>query len=161
MQGISPMLWFDGQAEEAANFYVSIFPNSRIVNVARVPEGVPEQVGKAGDVLVVDFEIAGRSFAALNGGPQFKFNESVSFVISCEDQAEVDRYWDALLAGGGAPSACGWLKDKYGVSWQVTPAILLKYLSEKSPGSVAAFKAMMGMVKLDIAELERAHDQAS
>jgi predicted 3-demethylubiquinone-9 3-methyltransferase (glyoxalase superfamily) len=160
MQKIHPMLWFDGQAEDAANFYVSVFDNSRIVNIARVPQGVPPEVGKTGDVLVVDFEIAGERYSALNGGPQFKFNEAVSFVIACENQAEVDRYWDALLADGGQPSACGWLKDKYGVSWQVTPAILLKYLTEDSSGSRAAFQAMMGMVKLDIAELERAYNQA-
>jgi predicted 3-demethylubiquinone-9 3-methyltransferase (glyoxalase superfamily) len=160
MQGIDPMLWFDGQAEEAANFYVSVFDNSRIVNVARVPEGVPAEAGKTGDVLVVDFEIGGKRFSALNGGPQFKFNESVSFVIGCDTQDEVDRYWDALLADGGAPSVCGWLKDKYGVSWQVTPTILLNYLTEQTKGSAAAFKAMMGMVKLDIAELERAYNEA-
>ena len=160
MQGIHPMLWFDGQAEEAANFYVSIFDNSRILHTSHVPEGSPPMVGEVGAVLVVSFEIAGQRYSALNGGPQFKFNESVSFVISCENQAEVDRYWDGLLEGGGQPSACGWLKDKFGVSWQVTPTILERFMLEDSKGAKAAFEAMMKMVKLDVAELQRAYDEA-
>ena len=162
MQGIHPMLWFDGQAEEAANFYVSIFDNSRIASIARVPEGSPPQAGQAGAVLVIDIEVAGHRFSLLNGGPQFKFNEAVSFVVGCETQDEVDRYWDALLADGGEPSACGWLKDKFGVSWQITPTVMEKYLTElgNSKKSAAAFAAMMHMVKLDIAELERAYNEA-
>ncbi len=115
---ITPMLWFDNQAEEAANFYVSIFKNSRITNTARYGENMP---GPAGSVMVVAFELDGQPFTALNGGPQFKFSEAISFVVDCNGQQELDYYWDKLIAGGGAPQQCGWLKDKYGLSWQVVP----------------------------------------
>jgi predicted 3-demethylubiquinone-9 3-methyltransferase (glyoxalase superfamily) len=160
MQGIHPMLWFNGQAEEAVDFYLSIFGNSRILSVLRVPENQPEMVGKAGEVLLIDFELNGQRYSALNGGPEFKFNESVSFVVNCEDQAEVDKYWDALLAGGGQPSACGWLKDKFGVSWQVTPTVIEQLYRGEPKKVEATFAAMMKMVKLDVAELERAYNAA-
>jgi predicted 3-demethylubiquinone-9 3-methyltransferase (glyoxalase superfamily) len=142
MSKISPMLWFDNQAEEAANFYVSLFPNSRIVSAGG---------------MTVAFELDGVPFTGLNGGLMFKFNEAVSFVIDCEDQAEVDRYWDALLADGGSPSQCGWLKDRFGLSWQVVPKALGRLMSDPDKakaGRVAA--AMMKMIKLDVAALEAA-----
>jgi predicted 3-demethylubiquinone-9 3-methyltransferase (glyoxalase superfamily) len=160
MQGIHPMLWFDGKAEEAANFYVSIFPDSRVVEIMRYPEGTPPQAGQVGEVAVVGFELRGQRFSALNGGPAFQFNEAVSFVIDCDTQAEIDRYWDALRADGGKESVCGWLKDKYGISWQVTPTMIYELYSGDKKKASAAFKAMLGMVKLDIAELKRAYDEA-
>ena len=126
MSKISPCLWFDGQAEEAAALYTSLFPNSRIERVNRSPGETPS--GPEGMVLTVDFTLDGEPFIALNGGPDFQFNEAVSFSIDCEDQAEVDRYWDALIADGGEPSVCGWLKDRFGVSWQVVPKVLPEYL---------------------------------
>jgi predicted 3-demethylubiquinone-9 3-methyltransferase (glyoxalase superfamily) len=155
MSKIYPCLWFDGQAEEAANFYVSIFPDSRVDSVDLSPTDYPS--GKEGDIITVEFTLAGQQFMALNGGPEFKFNEAVSFVVECDDQAEVDRYWDALLAGGGKPVQCGWLTDKYGLSWQVNPRRLTELLKDPDRGKAKrAMEAMMHMVKLDIAELERA-----
>ncbi len=155
MDKISPCLWFDGQAEEAARFYTSIFPDSRITSVERSPGATPS--GPAGMVLSVNFELAGRSFIALNGGPEFKFNEAVSLSIDCEDQAEVDRLWEALLAGGGEESVCGWLRDRYGLSWQVIPRRLPELLgSPNREGAARALEAMLKMVKIDVAELERA-----
>jgi predicted 3-demethylubiquinone-9 3-methyltransferase (glyoxalase superfamily) len=154
MKKITPFLWFDTQAEEAANFYVSLFPNSRIDKVARYPEGTP---GQAGTVMTVGFSLDGQDFTALNAGPHFKFNEAVSFVIACDDQAEVDRYWDALIADGGEPSQCGWLKDKYGLSWQVTPKRLLELGSDPDVAKAGrVMAAMMQMTKIDIAKLEEA-----
>lgn len=129
MQPIHPMLWFDGVAEEAASHYVAIFPDSRITSVARFGEGGPAPAGTA---ITVDFELSGRRFVALNGGPEFRFNESISFVVPCDSQEEVDRYWDALVAGG-EPSACGWLKDRFGVSWQVVPTELERLMSDPDP----------------------------
>jgi len=159
MSSLSTCLWFDKQAEEAANFYVSIFPNSRIDGVNRSPSDYPS--GKEGDVLVVQFTIDGRPFMGLNGGAQFTFNEAVSMVITTDGQEETDRYWDALLAGGGTPSACGWLKDRFGLSWQVTPKQLPKLLGDPDPARAKrAMQAMMNMVKIDIAALERAADGA-
>ena len=157
MPSLSTCLWFDKQAEEAANFYVSIFPNSSIGAVNRSPADYPS--GKAGDVLVVEFTIDGRPFLALNGGPQFTFDEAISMVVTTDGQEETERYWDALLADGGRPSACGWLKDRFGLSWQVTPRQLPKLLGDPDPGRAKrAMQAMMDMVKIDIAALERAAD---
>jgi len=151
---ITPFLWFDTQAEEAAEFYVSLFPNSRVVSVHRYPEGAPMPAGTA---MMVTFELEGVTFQAMNAGPHFKFNEAVSFMIDCGDQAEVDHYWDGLLAGGGEPSQCGWLKDRYGLSWQVTPRRLIELNTSKEPGvAERAMAAMMTMSKIDIATLEEA-----
>ena len=157
MSKIAPCLWFDGNAEEAAKFYVSLLSDSRIDKIMRAPIDYPG--GSAGTVLTVDFTLAGQQFMGLNGGPEFKFTEAVSFTINCEDQAEVDRYWDALIAGGGAPVQCGWLKDRYGLSWQVVPTILPRLMADPDPvkaGRVMA--AMMGMVKIDVAAIEAAYD---
>jgi predicted 3-demethylubiquinone-9 3-methyltransferase (glyoxalase superfamily) len=154
MSKISPFLWFDNQAEEAANFYVSLFPNSKIVTVARYPEGAP---GQPGSVMTVEFELDGQRINALNGGPVFKLNESFSFVIDCEDQAEVDRYWDALIANGGEPSQCGWLKDRFGLSWQVVPRALHRLMADPDRAAAQrATQAMLQMVKLDVSRLEAA-----
>ena len=155
MDKISPCLWFDGKAEEAATIYTSLFPNSRIESIEKSPGETPS--GPAGMVLSVNFSLQGRTFIALNGGPDFTFNEAISLSIDCDDQAEIDRYWDALLADGGEPSVCGWLKDKYGVSWQVIPRRLPELL--RSPDREAAdraLQAMLKMVKIDVAELEAA-----
>jgi len=153
MQKIHPMLWFDNQAEEAANFYVSIFKNSKITNIARNADA---KYAPVGTVLTVSFALDGSEFTALNGGPLFKFNEAVSLVIDCKDQEEVDYYWDKLLVGG-TPSACGWLKDKYGMSWQVTPRRLPELLQDKDRARAArVFQAMMKMVKIDVKTLEEA-----
>lgn len=150
----TPFLWFDTQAEEAAEFYVSIFPNSKIVKLLRYPEGGPMP---AGTVVTVEFQLDGQTFVALNGGPHVKFNQAISFVINCETQAEVDRYWEKLTSGGGSEVACGWLTDKYGLSWQVTPTMLLKLLGDPDRAKAArAMQAMMTMKKLDIAALEAA-----
>ena len=154
LQKITPFLWFDSNAEEAANFYCSIFKNSKILRVARYPEGSP---GRAGSVMVVDFQIEGQRFSALNGGPIFSFTEATSFVISCEAQEEVDYYWSKLLAGGGKESQCGWLKDKFGLSWQVVPTALVQLLTDKDKNKAQrAMQAMLKMQKLDIATLQRA-----
>jgi predicted 3-demethylubiquinone-9 3-methyltransferase (glyoxalase superfamily) len=155
MTSISPCLWFDGQAEQAASFYVSLFPDSRIDKVSRAPSDYP--AGKKGDALTVEFTLAGRHFIGLNGGPYFQFNEAVSMSISVEGQAEVDRLWSALTAEGGAPGQCGWLKDRWGLSWQVVPSALPRLLGHPDPEAAGrAMQAMMGMRKIDIAELERA-----
>jgi predicted 3-demethylubiquinone-9 3-methyltransferase (glyoxalase superfamily) len=157
MNGITPCLWFDTQAEEAATFYTSLFKNSRIVSVSHYGEAGPRD---AGMVLTVEFEIDGRPFTALNGGPEFTFSEAVSFQIDCDDQAEVDHYWEAL-GDGGEPGPCGWLKDRYGVSWQVVPRQLMEFVFGPDPKRAsAAMAAMMKMGKLDIAELERAYNEA-
>ncbi|HEX8512888.1 MAG TPA: VOC family protein [Allosphingosinicella sp.] len=154
---ITPVLWFDKEGEEAANFYVSLLPDSRIDRVTRSPADYPS--GKEGDVITVDFTLAGRQYQALNGGPGFPFTEAVSFMIHCEDQQEVDRLWDALVDGGGEPVQCGWLKDRFGFRWQITPRAMLDMLaSEDRAAARRAFEAMMGMVKLDVAELKRAFD---
>ena len=155
MPRITPCLWFDRDAEEAAKFYCAIFPNSRIVDVSRYPENLPGD--RAGEVLTVVFELDGKRFMGLNGGPQFPFSEAVSLEIEVDSQAEIDRYWDALLASGGVESQCGWLKDRFGFSWQVTPRQLGELMAgpdKAKAGRVAA--AMMQMVKLDIAKLEAA-----
>ena len=147
MKGITPFLWYDHQAEEAAKFYCSIFPNSKIVQTSRYGDTGP---GPKGSVMVVRFELWGQPFLALNGGPTFKLSEAVSFTVECEDQKEVDLYWEKL-SQGGEKSQCGWLKDKFGLSWQIVPALLPDLL--KHPKAV---QAMLQMKKLDIAELERA-----
>jgi predicted 3-demethylubiquinone-9 3-methyltransferase (glyoxalase superfamily) len=155
MDKVFPCLWFDGNAEEAANFYVSLLPDSRVDEVVRSPADNPSM--KEGGVLVVDFTLAGRRFSGLNGGPQFKFNEAVSFAISCKDQDEVDRLWDALTADGGEPVQCGWLKDRFGLSWQIVPEQMYAMLSSPDrDGARRAMEAMLKMVKLDLAELKRA-----
>ena len=159
---IAPCLWFDTQAEEAANFYISIFPNSRIINILRYGEAGKEVHGKPpGSVLTVEFELDGQLFTTLNGGPVFKFNEAVSLQIDAPTQERIDHYWDKLKEGGD-PSArqCGWLKDKYGVSWQVFPMDLSRELfsDPDDPKSQRAFAAMMDMKKIDIAELRKAYD---
>lgn len=164
MQKISPFLWFDKNAEQAVDFYVSVFPEAKKTRVTYYGEGAPGAT--PGQVMTVEFELFGQDFVALNGGPHFKFDEAISFVVNCETQEEIDRYWDALLADGGEESQCGWLRDRFGLSWQITPTMLLrKYQSEEAAdgsrpmtaGSQRMFEAMMGMVKLDIAALERAY----
>jgi predicted 3-demethylubiquinone-9 3-methyltransferase (glyoxalase superfamily) len=160
MSKISPCLWFNGEAEEAANFYVSLLPDSRIEKIQR--NTTDSRGGKAGTVLVVDFTLAGQRFMALNGGMKVEYTHAISFKIDCADQAEVDRLWDALLADGGRAQQCGWLSDRYGVSWQIVPTALLKYLSgPDAAGAQRAMQAMLGMVKLDIEGLKRAYEGKS
>lgn len=156
MQKVTPCLWFDGRAEQAAEFYVSLLPDSRVERVNRSPVDTPS--GPAGMVLTVEFTLAGTRYVGLNGGPQFPFTEAVSFQIACADQAEVDRLWAALSAGG-SEGPCGWLKDRWGVSWQVVPTRLLELFNDPDPGRARrAAEAMLRMKKLVIAELERAAD---
>ena len=151
---ITPFLWFDSQAEEAVKFYTSIFRKSKVGKVARYPEGSP---GPAGQVMTVGFRLEGQDYIALNGGPQFKFTEAISMVVNCKDQKEVDYYWDKLLEGGGKPVQCGWLRDKYGLSWQVVPTAMNKLFTSKDKArSQRAMQAMLGMVKLDLPALQRA-----
>jgi predicted 3-demethylubiquinone-9 3-methyltransferase (glyoxalase superfamily) len=151
---ITPFLWFDHQAEEAARYYTSVFRNSKVLNVARYPEGSP---GPAGSVMTVEFQIEGQNYIALNGGPHFKFTEAVSFVVNCESQKEVDYYWDKLIAEGGKPSQCGWLKDKYGLSWQIVPTAMNALFTDKDKARAQrAMHAMLGMVKLDLGKLQHA-----
>ena len=157
MPGITPCLWFDGRAHEAAKFYTGIFPNSRIDRVDRSAADNPSV--KEGEVLTVDFTLDGKPFMGLDGGPDFKFNEAISFSIDCADQAEVDRYWELLTADGGAPSQCGWLKDRFGVSWQVVPRQLNEMLnSEDRDGARRAMNAMLEMGKLDVEQLREAFE---
>src|SRR4051812_35753619 len=160
MSKISPCLWFDGDAEEAAKFYVSLLPDSRIETVQRNTVDGPG--GKAGTVLVVEFTLAGQRFMAINGGMKVEYTHAVSFKIDCADQAEVDRLWDALLQSGGAAERCGWIRDRWGLSWQIVPSALLKYLGgPDKAGAQRAMAAMMGMVKLDIEGLRRAYEGKS
>ncbi len=158
MQKITPFLWFDGKAEEAAKFYASIFKKSKILNVARYGEGAEKYSGRPKkSVMTIVFEIAGQKFIALNGGPHFKFTEAISFVVSCKTQREVDYFWKRLSAGGKEVQ-CGWLKDKYGVSWQIVPTILGELLSDNDAAkSQRVMQAMLKMNKLDIAGLKQAH----
>jgi predicted 3-demethylubiquinone-9 3-methyltransferase (glyoxalase superfamily) len=157
MSKVSPCLWFNGEAEEAANLYVSLLPDSRIETIQR--NVIDSRAGKAGSVLVVEFTLAGQRFMALNGGVKMEYTHAVSFKIDCTDQAEVDRLWDALLANGGSAEQCGWLKDRFGVSWQIVPTALPKYLGgPDSAGAQRALQAMFGMVKLDIEGLRRAYE---
>ena len=156
MKGISPFLWFNDKAEEAANFYVSIFKNSKIVKISRYGDAGP---GPKGSVMVVAFQLNGQDFVALNGGPNFTFTPAVSFVVNCETQQEVDEYWDKLSKGGEIQQ-CGWLQDKYGLSWQIVPTVLGELVSDKDPVKAnRAMKAMLQMVKLDIKTLKRAYQQ--
>jgi len=157
MDKITPFLWFDGKAEEAARFYTPLFPNSSITSIDRSPGDSPS--GPKDSVLTVSFTLDGRPFTALNGGPDFTFNESISLLITCADQAEVDHYWDKL-SEGGEEGPCGWLKDRFGLSWQVCPAGMLDLLNDPDQGRAQrAMKAMLGMKKLDMAALEAAADQ--
>ncbi|QLH26028.1 VOC family protein [Streptomyces sp. Rer75] len=153
--GFTTCLWFDGQAEEAAQHYVSIFKDGKLGRTVRYTEAGP---GTPGSVLTVDFEINGQKFVGLNGGPEFTFNEAISFQIHCADQEEVDYYWNRLLEGGGQEIQCGWLKDKFGVSWQVVPEVLTEMIADSDPAKAKrAMDAMMPMVKLDIAALQKAY----
>lgn len=155
MQKITPYLWFDTQAEEAVNFYVSLFRDSKILNITRYDASAP---GQAGKVMIIQFQLNGQEFVALNGGPHFKFNEAVSLFVNCEDQAEVDRLWDALSAGGELQQ-CGWLKDKYGLSWQIIPAALMELMSDPDPVKAGRVReAMLKMVKIDVAALRSAYE---
>lgn len=154
---ITPMLWFDNQAEEAARFYTSIFKNSKIKNITHYGDAAAQASGRPkGSVMTVDFEIEGQDFVGLNGGPQFKFSEATSFVVSCRTQKEIDELWAKLTAGGGEPGPCGWLKDKFGLSWQVVPAVLSKLMERGPKKAERVMAALMKMGKLDIATLERA-----
>ncbi|MDQ1697359.1 MAG: hypothetical protein QOJ03_2712 [Frankiaceae bacterium] len=153
MTKITPWLWFDTEGEDAANFYVSIFKNSRITDISRYGEAGPRP---AGTVMTVNFELDGQEYVALNGGPEFRFTEAVSFQVRCETQDEVDEFW-SRLSEGGEPGQCGWLKDRYGLSWQIVPAGLEEVLGDPDPeGAQRAMKAMLGMTKLDIEELKAA-----
>ena len=162
MQKITPMLWFDGKAEEAANFYVSLFKNSKIGDILRYDEAAAKAAGgEVGSVLTIEFELEGQKFVGLNGGPQFKFTEAVSFTINCDTQEEVDKFWNKLTADGGQESQCGWLKDKYGLSWQVTPTILMEMQKDRNPAKAkAVMEAMLKMKKIDIPTLQKAYDAA-
>lgn len=158
MPKLTPCLWYDTHAGEAAEFYCGIFPNSKINLTSYYGEGMPMPKGT---VLTVEFELDGKPFTALNGGPMFPFTEAVSFQIECKDQAEVDRYWDALVEDGGSHVQCGWLKDRFGLSWQVVPEGFVEMMeSDNAAGKQRAMEAMMGMVKLDMAALQRAFDGA-
>jgi len=162
MQKIIPCLWFDSNAEEAVNFYSSIFKNSKIGNISRYGEAGYEIHRKpAGTVLTIEFELNGQAFTALNGGPMFKFNEAISFQVSCESQEEVDYYWEKLSEGGDKKAQqCGWLKDKYGLSWQIVPTVLGKMLQDKdAKKSESVMKALLQMKKLDIKTLKQAYEQ--
>jgi len=160
MQKITPFLWFEDQAEEAARFYTSVFGNSRLGRISHYGSVGEEVHGRpAGSVMAVEFELDGQQFIALNGGPHVRFNEAISFVVNCETQAEIDRLWDKLTAGGAAVQ-CGWLRDKYGVTWQIVPTVLGKLMSDPdSNKSNRVTRALLQMQKLDIAELQRAYDQ--
>jgi predicted 3-demethylubiquinone-9 3-methyltransferase (glyoxalase superfamily) len=160
MSKISPCLWFDGEAEEAAKFYVSLLPDSRIDKIQKNPVDGP--AGKAGTVLVVQFTLAGQEYLALNGGMRFEYTHAVSFKIDCKDQVEVDRLWDALSSNGGSVERCGWLRDRYGLSWQIVPSVLPELLGGPDrAGAQRAMQAMLKMVKLDIAELKKAYEGKS
>jgi predicted 3-demethylubiquinone-9 3-methyltransferase (glyoxalase superfamily) len=156
MQKVTPFLWFDSNAEEAANFYVSVFKNSKVRGMTRYTGEEPS--GQKGSVMTVSFELDGQEFVALNGGPQFKFTEAVSFVVNCETQEEIDYYWEKLSSGGGEEVQCGWVTDKYGLSWQVVPAKIREWARDPA-GFQRVMHAVMQMKKLDIAALESAYEQ--
>jgi predicted 3-demethylubiquinone-9 3-methyltransferase (glyoxalase superfamily) len=159
MQKITPFLWFNDQAEEAMNFYTSIFKNSKIENVNRVGEDGP---GKTGSVMMGSFELDGQPFMALNGGPMFKFTEAISFFVDCADQEEVDYFWEKLTAEGGEPGQCGWLKDKFGISWQIVPQALGELLNDPNPEKAnRVMQAMLKMNKIDVAGLQTAAQEAA
>ena len=154
MQKITPFLWFNGNAEEAANFYVSVFKNSKILSIARFGDAGP---GPKGSVMLASFEIEGQKFSALNGGPQYTISPAISFLVDCETQAEVDELW-AKLTAGGKEVQCGWLTDKFGVSWQIIPRAFMEMLQDKNPvRSQRVFRAMMQMIKIDVEALKRAY----
>src|SRR5438309_1739272 len=155
---INPFLWFDDQAEEAAKFYVSIFKDSKIGKITRYPKEAAEKIGRPkGSVMTVEFQLDGVEFVALNGGPMFKFTEAISFNVNCETQEEIDYFWEKLSADGGETGPCGWLKDKFGLSWQVSPVVLADMLADKDPAAAGrVMKAMMEMDKIDIAALKEA-----
>jgi predicted 3-demethylubiquinone-9 3-methyltransferase (glyoxalase superfamily) len=159
-QKITPFLWFDDKAEEAAKFYTSIFKNSKIGNITRYDEEAAGPTGRpAGSVMTVDFQLGGQEFVALNGGPMFKFTEAISFVVNCENQEEVDYFW-STLSSGGEESRCGWLKDKFGLSWQVVPTVLIEMLTDQDTAKAKrVMHAMLQMDKIDIAVLKKAYDQ--
>ena len=158
IQKITTYLWFNGNAEQAVEFYTSVFADSRVTNVARWGEGGP---GPEGAVMNIVFELAGQQFIALNGGPQFAFTPAISLFVSCESQAEVDELWTKLLAGGGKPNACGWLDDRYGLSWQVVPSALIELMSDPDPkASGRVTRALMGMQKIELARLKTAYRAA-
>ena len=158
MQEITPFLWFNDNAEEAVKFYVSIFPDSRIVNEARYGDVGPGQKGR---VMTMTFELAGQRFMALNGGPQFRFTEAISLLVNVESQSELDQIWNALLQGGGQPSQCGWLKDRFGLSWQVVPTKLGQMMSDQDPQrSKRVMEALLKMGKLDLPALEEAYSHS-
>ena len=157
MQRITPFLWFDDQAEAAANFYVSVFKNSKITGTSHYTGEEPS--GQKGSVMTVSFELDGQEFVALNGGPRFKFTEAVSFVVNCETQEEIDYYWESLTADGGEEVQCGWLADKFGLSWQVVPAKIREWMEDKDPARTQrVMHAVMQMKKLDMAAMQRAYD---
>jgi predicted 3-demethylubiquinone-9 3-methyltransferase (glyoxalase superfamily) len=156
---ITPNLWFDSQGLEAAEFYVSIFPNSKVGTITRYGEAGP---GEPGTVLTVDFELDGQPYTAINGGPMFTFDEAVSFLVNCADQAEIDSYWEKLLEGGGEESQCGWLKDRFGLSWQIVPANWTELMNDPDEGRAQRrMQAMLGMQKIDLAAIEAAADAAT
>lgn len=161
MQKIVPNLWFDNEAEEAAGFYVSVFKNSKMGAITRYPKSAEEVSGKpAGSVMTVEFELDGQQFIGINGGPDFKFSEAISFMISCKDQEEIDYYWEKLTANGGEEGPCGWLKDKFGLSWQVVPMGMDEYLSHKNPEvAEKTMAAFLKMKKIDIETLKKAHEE--
>ena len=155
MTKIAPCLWYDGEAEAAARFYAETFPDSRVDAVHRAPGDYP--AGKQGDVLMVEFTVLGMPFLGMNGGPEFRFDEAVSFQVQTEDQAETDRYWNAIVANGGAESACGWCKDRWGLSWQITPRVLMQAMANPDRAAAKrAFEAMMTMGRIDHAAIEAA-----
>ena len=152
MQKITPFLWFDTQLEEAANLYVSLFPNSKILSMDKMPDG---------KIMTGSFVLNGLEFKGMNAGPMFKFTEAISIFVDCEDQAEVDKYWNALIADGGEESQCGWLKDKFGLSWQIIPKQLSQLMSDSNPAKAqATMQCMMGQKKIIVEELQKAHDAA-
>jgi predicted 3-demethylubiquinone-9 3-methyltransferase (glyoxalase superfamily) len=157
-QKITPFLWFDGRVEEAVNFYTSVFKNSEVLNISRLPDGAP---GTSGKIIMATFRLNGLEFTALDGGPMFKFTEAISFFVHCETQAEVDYLWDKLTTDGGQESQCGWLKDKFGLSWQIVPNALGKLMGDPNPVKAKnVMQAMLQMKKIDIAKLQEAYDKA-
>ncbi|SCY67194.1 VOC family protein [Flavobacterium caeni] len=155
-QKIAPFLWFENQAEQAVNFYVSLFKDAKITDTTRYGKGAP---GPEGEVMVMGFELFGQEFVALNGNTQCKFNDSVSFYVKCHTQQEIDQYWDGILAAGGQTLACGWIRDQYGVAWQITPPMLPEMLQDKDPEKAArVMQAMMQMIKIDIQKIQDAYD---
>ena len=163
MQKITTFLWYNDNAEEAANFYVSVFKNSKVGAITRYGDSASQAASRPkGSVMTVEFQLDGQDFVALNGGPHFKFTEAVSLVVNCDTQEEVDDFWAKLTAGGGEESQCGWLKDKFGLSWQITPTALIEMIKDKDPAKAErVMKAMLQMKKIDIQTLKRAYEESS